>query len=483
MKKITMMTAAMLCSIAGFAQTTLWDGEKYELGSKGGCWDDGAPTVVENPNKDGINTSDKCLKFTMSNNNKVVKIPFREWIKPSFNGSKRVSLMIKKNVAENLQIEISDPTDGSENYWHKVAAWYDGNGTWQKVVFDFSANDAFDHPGVISITAQTSDVEGEQEVYIDNVVIEPATLVDGQALSSIADGSLTGFVHLTGAWMKGSCSNVDKGWAANNYNDFEVLRSKLSDKVTAIDMRGTITKEADVAPLTSANPNTLVYADAAYEHSNIVCNGAAAQVSLNDQYAFNAPEAFHATNVTLSRSLRNGINSFILPFNAEATELGATAVATYNKVDGNNVLFTKAANVAANTPFLTVEAAEASKLTFADKAVEATPDALGDNFVGVYAPQSTEGLYGINAEGNLQKGGADANIKAFHAYLTNVNDAKAISFDNTDGITATTTASNEMEGAVYDIAGRHVANSIAELKTNAKAKGIYIVNNKKILVK
>lgn len=48
MKKITMMTAAMLCSIAGFAQTTLWDGENYELGSKGGCWDDGAPTVVEN---------------------------------------------------------------------------------------------------------------------------------------------------------------------------------------------------------------------------------------------------------------------------------------------------------------------------------------------------------------------------------------------------------------------------------------------------
>ena len=163
--------------------------------------------------------------------------------------------------------------------------------------------------------------------------------------------------------------------------------------------------------------------------------------------------------------------------------MGASAVATYTKVDGNNVLFTKAANVAANTPFLTVEAAEASELAFADKAVEATPDALGDNFVGVYAPQSAEGLYGINTEGNLQKGGADANIKAFHAYLTNVNDAKAISFDNTDGITATTTASNEMEGAVYDIAGRHVANSIAELKTNAKAKGIYIVNNKKILVK
>ena len=192
----------------------------------------------------------------------------------------------------------------------------------------------------------------------------------------------------------------------------------------------------------------------------------------------------------MSRSLRNGINSFILPFNAEATELGATAVATYNKVDGNNVLFTKAANVAANTPFLTVEAAEASELTFADKAVEATPDALGDKIVGnsthIAARIQVEAYPHINLssdKGNLQKGGADANIKAFHAYLTNVNDAKAISFDNTDGITATTTASNEMEGAVYDIAGRHVANSISELKTNAKAKGIYIVNNKKILVK
>ena len=41
----------MVCS----AQTVLWDGEEATIGSKGGCWDDGNPTVVSNPAKDAVN--------------------------------------------------------------------------------------------------------------------------------------------------------------------------------------------------------------------------------------------------------------------------------------------------------------------------------------------------------------------------------------------------------------------------------------------
>lgn len=119
MKKIFTFSFALMASATMFAQTTLWDGEKREIGTQGGLWADGSPTVVENPEKDGINTSDKCLKFTMTQDSKVVKIPFREWMKPSMNGSKRISLMIKKPQNENVQIEISDPTNGSDGYWKR----------------------------------------------------------------------------------------------------------------------------------------------------------------------------------------------------------------------------------------------------------------------------------------------------------------------------------------------------------------------------
>ena len=45
---LTIIVAATVCS----AQTVLWDGELQAIGSRGGCWDDGNPTVVSNPAKD-----------------------------------------------------------------------------------------------------------------------------------------------------------------------------------------------------------------------------------------------------------------------------------------------------------------------------------------------------------------------------------------------------------------------------------------------
>ena len=125
MKKVFTLCVAIMASAATFAQTTLWNGEDKEIGKDAiGFWADGNPEVVANPETDGINTSEKCLKFMMTNENKVVKLPFREWMTPSLQGSTRVSLMIKKSQAENIQVELSDPTDGSTGYWKKVVAGY-----------------------------------------------------------------------------------------------------------------------------------------------------------------------------------------------------------------------------------------------------------------------------------------------------------------------------------------------------------------------
>lgn len=48
MKKVFTLCVAIMASAATFAQTTLWDGEKYNVGDKGGFWNDGNPEVVAN---------------------------------------------------------------------------------------------------------------------------------------------------------------------------------------------------------------------------------------------------------------------------------------------------------------------------------------------------------------------------------------------------------------------------------------------------
>ena len=481
MKKFTLVALAMMASASCFAQTTLWDGENPEISNKdyAGFWSDGKPELCDNPETNGINNSAHCLKFTINKDSKVVKLPFREWMKPSMNGSKRISLMIKKNVNENVCVELSDPTDGSVGYWKKQVVWYSGDNKWQKLVFDFSSNGDFDNPGIMTITAQTNDFEGEQTVYIDNIVIEDAPRINGKLFSEYnAENPITGDLKLTGAWMKGASLNADADWKENTYNDFEYFNSQATDGVTSIDMRGTVTKDVDINQFFK-NPNTIVYADDTYGHNNVVVGGTATSLVLTDDKAFNAPKGFTAANVTLTRKVQKGINSFVLPFEATATELGASKVATFTSYNAaeKTANFETVATVAANTPFLTIDAAGAAELSFSAKYIVATPTDLGIDFVGVYAPTSGEGKYGINAAGNLQKGGPTATVNAFHAFLNVNGPAPARIALNGSTLTAinSITADKVVDTAVYDISGRRVYGKLH--------KGLYIINGKKVVVK
>ena len=166
----------------------------------------------------------------------------------------------------------------------------------------------------------------------------------------------------------------------------------------------------------------------------------------------------------------------MLPFYVSAEELGASKVATYNNCNAEYANFETAVSVDANTPFLTIGAKEASELNFSNKGIVETPDNLGENFVGVYAPQSAKDKYGINGDGNLQKGGEGATIAAFHAYL-NVNPAPARIAINGSTLTAINgvTADKVANTAVYDLSGRRVYGKLQ--------KGLYIMNGKKFVVK
>lgn len=493
MKKITLVALALMASATSFAQTTLWNGEDKELGTTGtGFWDRCTPEVVENPTKDAVNSSDKCLKFTITgtnwdNGDVATNIagdhPF---------ASKRLSLKIKKEGSSNVKVQLTY-NNGAGNAFKNVAAWYDGDGAWRTLYFDFSTNGEFSNPTEIAIYPTTENFEGSKEVYIDDVQIEDLPTVGGVTLDNVADGSLKGNIKLAGTWLKGECQNADGEWQKVVYNDFEKVNAKLSDEVTSVDMRGTVTKDVDVN-LFFKNPNTIVYADVAYEHANVVVGSNAENVELTDANAFAIPENFTAASVKLTRTLREGINSFVLPFSVKPDELGATELATYyNKSEGNNVTFVKkdmATGVEANVPFITCnvaadKAGENKALNFTNKEFVLTPASFDDAFKGVYAPQNANGLYGIDNNGNLHKGGETATINAFHAFYQPAPGqevAAAIDYftSETTGISTVTTTSSAAATAVYDLSGRRVADSLA---AGRLAKGIYVVGGKKVAVK
>lgn len=486
MKKFTLVSLAMMASASCFAQTTLWNGED----KNSGLWDRCNPTTVDNPLKEGVNTSDKCAKFTITGNDWEhgdIVLDLKNLYGEGgldMTKSKRLSIMVKKSHASNVKIELSA---GANTYTKRIASWCDGGDKWQKLVFDFTTNCDFEgkgNPKELAIYPGIEDgQEGSQEIYVDNIVLENIPTVNDGSLWDAAEGSLTGKLELTGGYFKTECSNVDNGWEKIYIDDFAKLNDKLSADVTSIDMRKASTLGVDINKFfENKNPNTIVYANENYEHANVVVNGTAKSLELTEKNTFNAPYEFKAESVNLTRGVREGINSFILPFEVTANELGASKVATYTDCKPGDVAYFKTAeSVGANIPFLTMDVAKDKAavdkvLTFSNKGIVVTPDNLGENFVGVYTPTNAEGFYGINGDGKLQMGGEKAYVNPFHAYLNVNKKLEAVAFDGStvtaiNGIAADKVA----DTAVYDLSGRRVYGKLN--------KGLYIMNGKKVVVK
>lgn len=486
MKKIITFSFALMASATMFGQTVLWNGENYDLNSKGDFWNRCNQEVVENPSKAGINTSDKCLKFTITGNEWNNGSAAKGLTCDAFD-SKRLSLMIKKEVNSNVRVEIK-----CNDVIKKVVAWYDGAGEWRKLYFDFSTNNAEGTPTEITIYPTTDNVDGEQVVYIDNIQIEDAPKVGDALLGSISDGSLDGNIKLTGAWLKGECQNVDGDWQKVEYNDFATLADKLKDGITSIDMRGTTTKDVDVNAMRGEHSNVLVFANEAYDANNIVANEKCANLVLTNAQPFATPEDFTAASVSITRPVFAGKNTMCLPFWVSKEDLGANTIATYvdnEEKDGNTIInFEKKDAVDANVPFIAQFDADSNEpLTFTNKGVVNTPSEMGNPFTGTYTPGSAEGKYGLNTNGLFQKGGETAKINAFSAYLTltEAQEAKPILLaigGETTGINAATIANGNETVKVYNLQGRLVATA-KSLNDLHLANGVYIVNNKKVIVK
>ena len=483
MKKFTLVALAMMASASCFAQTTLWDGEDKNAA----FWADRcAPKIVDNPTKEGINTSDKCAQFRITGNEwntGCIVLGLNQEVCGEdgldVSQCKRLSIMIKKSTNSVVKVELAN---GGAKYWKHIASNYTGNGEWQKLVFDFSVHsEAFNDNKPVEL-AIYPDIEGkdiDEDIYVDNIVLEANPTVNDNLLWAAKD--LTGNLKLTGGYFKTTCMNTDVNpWEDCSIDDFTELNKKLSANVTSIDMRKASTLGVDIDKFFT-NPNTIVYANESYEqHANVVVNNTAASLELTDANAFNAPYDFKAESVKLTRDVQKDINSFVLPFAVTATELGATKVAKFTGYDKAKKIanFKTAADVAANTPFLTMDVAEdkvGNELNFGKKEIVATPESLGTDFVGVYAKTDANGKYGINNDGKLQKGGEGAFVNAFHAYL-NVKDLARVAFNGSTPTAINGVAADKVaDTAVYDLSGRRVYGKLQ--------KGLYIMNGKKVVVK
>lgn len=212
-----------------------------------------------------------------------------------------------------------------------------------------------------------------------------------------------------------------------------------------------------------------------------------------DENNDNAIENKIIADVTMSRTIKAGYNTVVLPFtltaNQVTTAFGAgTEVYAFSEdsSDANDVTinFNKGdGSITANVPVL-VKATEASSAqTFNGVQVVAPTEGavvMGTNtkFIGVFGPLTiTAGDYFVG-NGAIYKSEGNTNMKAFRAYIY-AQEASAPVKMYIGGIETAISEINadaaaEEQGAIFNLAGQRV---------NKAQKGIYVINGKKVLVK
>ncbi len=206
-----------------------------------------------------------------------------------------------------------------------------------------------------------------------------------------------------------------------------------------------------------------------------------------------AVEAEENVTVKVKRTIKQGYNTVVLPFDVTAEQVaaafgeGAEVYTFSDKAEGEDVVisFQKAEAISANVPVLVKATVASTEQTFEGVnlvAPAAEPKAEGAalDFVGTYAPITVAaGDYFVNS-GILYKSNGSTSLKAFRAYLklkagTDPNAVKLrIGSDTTTAIDAVNAGAQSIDGAVYNLSGQRVSQP---------TKGIYIINGKKVMMK
>mgnify|MGYP001775329377 FL=1 len=199
------------------------------------------------------------------------------------------------------------------------------------------------------------------------------------------------------------------------------------------------------------------------------------------------------TNFVYNRTFPAGWNTICLPFATTTAAFGEGVKAqAFISADNNGLNFGEVTELEANKPYLIYfKEAKETPTYFGTEITSTTPVSVtfGDfTFCGSYeASISMAGKYGVADQGDVQKlmlGGEGSTLKATRAYFTKSGDQPAMININLDG-NATGIENIEQNQAdiydIYNLQGQLIRKNATSL--NGLAKGIYIVNGKKVMVK
>jgi len=209
---------------------------------------------------------------------------------------------------------------------------------------------------------------------------------------------------------------------------------------------------------------------------------------LNETEDF-AAEAGNYGTVTLNRTYNVGWNTICLPFGTAVSTFGTNAKAyEFTGYENDALQFSKVTTLTAGTPYLLyLDKNITSPLSVSNATVvsEAAGAEYGTantaKFQGTFALIAAPGMngkWGVTAAGKIGKGNASAFIRGFRAY-----------FDLPDGVTPARLAISEdgISTVINDITTyegqKNVYNLNGQRVETIKKGGLYIINNKKQMVK
>ena len=294
---------------------------------------------------------------------------------------------------------------------------------------------------------------------------------------------------LTGTQTADGLTEIKAAYNAVNDTEMtyvDLMESTLDESVTSETL-----KNGD------RNSNTVYFLPAGTSSvtgSNIVVNGQAARIVLEDCQPFGSPVEFSASSVFYSRTLdvADKWTTICLPFSCDIPD-GIT-VEEFERFDGNSVIFRPVTSIEAGKPYLFKADAGVSEVTVQAENVTMLPisDVEGKTteFIGVLSQTITFDddfresgyiYFGINADANeFQLLGEEATCQPFRAYLK-VNAVQLHSAykvihggggDTTGILDAGTDAGDSR--TIYNICGQRL---------KAPQKGMNIINGKKVIVK
>ena len=232
-----------------------------------------------------------------------------------------------------------------------------------------------------------------------------------------------------------------------------------------------------------------------WDNFHLFYYGAAISVTLDEAVGTSFTEDVQNANVTMFRSIKDGFNTVVLPFDATADQVAeaygpwtevyyfsensedpTAAVVNFTKGDGS---------IPANTPVLIGGADESDIQEFENVDIVAAESAVveGTNydFVGTFTPIPVIATsnYFIG-EGFLWRSNGGTSLNAFRAFIQPKSaEARIAKFyidgvetTGIEGVAAAVSANNNNK--IYNLAGQQVKKA---------QKGLYIQNGKKVVVK